>query len=364
MTKAQDIRQLIAEESIGSGERRALETVADKLDRSLAKDVPARPEFKAQLRRQLMAQARRQMAPWYKRPAVWGSTLGVAAAAAVLAVGLNMLNAENPITPVPGPGAVTEKQGDTPQSKVDAQLTSAIPDLIQPTIPDELVPTGAGPEGGAAAAQSLGLYHLTVVPDEQALTDVAVRLGMSGAAQRSSSGWRLSQGSRDLQLTSDGQMIYADRGAEKPGAAKIAGADAARTAARQFLQTAVLPVPDAQPVVNTNAVTYEVLFTPRVEGRPVVNSRTRVLVSDTGRVLEVVAFLPSSEAATRPYSAYSADEAIATAKRQGGAFSEADLVWVRTVTESRAIYLQPYWRVFGTNAQGARIARYVPALKR
>lgn len=367
MTKAQDIRQLIAEQAAEPSERRAMEHVAEGLERSLAKDVPARPEFKAQLRRQLMAQARKNASPWYKRPAVWGSTLGVAAAAAVLAVGLNMFQATAP-GQVPG-----TKTGPTPNVVVDPNgpksvvpgLTSALKDVTLPVLDDQAIPAGSRPETGAPdVAQGLTPLVLTGSPDQQFLSDMAGRLGFTAQVVKSGDTFRVSQNGRSLSLSADLKLVYGeDLPLEPPPGATAGDAEVARAAARRFLQDAGLPAPDLQPVVAelSGRPGYAVTFTPRVEGRPVVNGQTLVVVT-AGRVVQATMYAPTGQSATERIGAVPVADALAEANRRGGSFSGADLVWVRSATKSGAVYLLPYWRAFGTNAQGAAVARYVPAL--
>lgn len=368
MTKAQDIRQLIAEQAAGPGERYAMESVAEGLDRSLARDVPARPEFKARLRRQLMAQARRNQNPWFERPVVWGSTFGVAAAAAVLAVGLNMFQAGVPAQPGRAPSTGVPSAEVTPNlpKPVVPRLTHVLGDVPQPVIADEAIAAGARPESSAFdAARGLAVLQLTVSSDRQQLADMASRLGLTTVVQQVGKSFAVSQGDRLLSLASDGQVTYADRTVDDSGSARIAGPEVARVAARQFLETALLPVPDLQPSVTQTADRgYEVVFTPRIDGRPVVNGRTRVMVTQFGRVVQATAYAPSGQANQGPFDAVTTADAVATAQTGGGVFTGADLVWVRTATATDAVYLQPYWRVYGTNAQGAPVARYVPSLKR
>jgi len=49
-------------------------------------------------------------------------------------------------------------------------------------------------------------------------------------------------------------------------------------------------------------------------------------------------------------------------KQGGGTFDSVDLVYVRTLDDDRVMYLQPYWRVYGTHTAGQRMVRFVPAL--
>lgn len=368
MTRAHDIKQLIAEESTGTAERRLLEEMASRLEDTLSSEVPYRPEFKAHLRRQLMVQARRQLTPWYRRPAFLGSGVAVAAAAAVLFVGLRFwttgnLPPENTIqTPI-----ATEPTPLPPPPEVDRPsviFTVSLPaDLRQLELADEpLSATSPGPDfaGNAEVSQGLQLKRLTARPGEEELRTMASRLTFRGESRQTSAGWQVSEGSRTLLLRDDGQVIYTDTA---PAEGPTVGADTARQAAFQFLDKALLPVP-GQPVVLAEPTGFQVVYTEQVEGRPVVNARTVITVNDRGMVTRAEAYVSSGTATHGTYANVLTEaEAVEQAKSRGGSFDRADLVWARTPGEG-TVYLQPYWRVFGTDTSGTGVVRYVPALKR
>ncbi|HWI53768.1 MAG TPA: hypothetical protein VNT01_16645, partial [Symbiobacteriaceae bacterium] len=105
---------------------------------------------------------------------------------------------------------------------------------------------------------------------------------------------------------------------------------------------------------------YRVTYTPRVEGRPMVNTQTAVTVSDRGIVVQADAYVRFVEESGTRAAVISPDEARQQAAARGGALAPVglDLVYVRTQSTGGDWYLQPYWRVFGTG-----VVRYVPALK-
>lgn len=90
-TDMDDIKGILDEHVQEAGELHALGQMAERLEQVLVKEVPYRPEFKAQLRKRLVTAARPKALPWYRRGSVWGTGLGVAAAAAVLVIGLQFL---------------------------------------------------------------------------------------------------------------------------------------------------------------------------------------------------------------------------------------------------------------------------------
>lgn len=369
MTRAYDIKQLIAEESSATAERRALEEMADRLEDTLSADVPYRPEFKAQLRKRLMAQAHQQLTPWYRRPAFFGSGLAVAAAAAVLVVGINLWQNDE-IREVQPPSPGIEESDSTPTAPPDTPpnvvtLVTLPTDLRQIQLADEKVtPASPAPnfEGNAEVAQGLQLKRLTARPDEEQFRNMANRLAFRGESRRTTTGWLVSEGSRTLNLTADGQVGYADTA---PAAAETPAisTEGARDAAFRFLDQALLPVP-GQPVVTRSENGFQVVYTEQVDGRPVINARTVIAVNEKGAVVQAEAYVASGTTTHSTHvAALTEAEAVAEAKARGGNFDRADLVWVRTPGDGPT-YLQPYWRVFGTDSQGTAMVRYVPALKR
>lgn len=372
MTKARDIHELLEEHSLDSGERRILGALADRLEDAMNAPVPARPEFRAELRRQLMAQARRTLTPWYRRPAVWGSTMGMAAAVAVLAVGLQFYNpkldrgevANQPPQPVQGPTELGEVR--TSPNPSEARLTS-VKDLPEVTLQDEPQPAGVSPAPvtDADVARGLKVYRLTAQPGEAVLTAMASNLGISGHPRQTEGIWHVEQGARSLQLRRDGSVLYMDRAAVGTGTVDQAGA---QTVAIRFLDQAQLPVPSSQgqvaPLQPSEGVKgFTVTMVPRVDGRPVVNDRTIVWVTEQGAVFRAEATIQSGTESHLQGEAFSKAEALTKAEARGGKFQAADLVLARTLHQA-TVYLQPYWRAFGTDAQGQKVVRYVPALKR
>jgi hypothetical protein len=377
MTKAHDIDELIAESSSGTAERHALEAAAVTLHESLTRAVPARPEFKARLRQQLVAEARRTLMPWYRRPAVWGTSVSVAAAAAVLAIGLQVYRG-GPHSDMAGAGPtgpLAPLVTDAPPIPIPDQTFKSfyvnqvkVPAIV---LPDEVIPPGQvapAPDSvaGLDLSQGLKVFVLGSLPDMAQFTRIASGLGFTQKPQRSGIDFTLTAGRRTINMTADGEVLYIDQSnGQDPGA--VTDAAGAQLVARRFLDTAGLPVPDLQPTVS--AVTeggqriFTVSYTPRVEGRPIVNARTVIIVSDRSRVLEADAYVYAREQDPTWHPVISPEAALAEAtKRDGGRFGgDVDLVYVRTVSD-QTVYLQPSWRVFGTGDQGARLMRYVPAV--
>lgn len=373
MTRIQEIKDMIREEAASPVDRKALESLAGALEETLSQEVPYRPEFKAQLRRKLMAEARRTLTPWYRRPAVWGTSLSVAAAAAVLAIGLQMFDPTAPQGPEQGAPEVTSTPAPTDITSrsvpVNPVLTSAerlsLPVL---NLEDERLPAGhpgPGSLAGLDPARGLQVYQLTGLSgrvDERLLTEVAGRLGLTNPPQRTAQGLQVTEGDRALLLMPDGKMIYTDPTAANPSGTPTAGAEGAQALARRFLDRAALPVPDLSPTVTGTSV-FTVVYTPRVDGMPVVNGRTVIRVTDRSGVARAEAFAPSGLESKGTQPAVALEQGQRLAKDRGGlvTITGADLVWVRTPAQN-GVYLQPYWRVFATNTQGERIARFVPAL--
>ncbi|HEY3365494.1 MAG TPA: hypothetical protein VGK74_10615 [Symbiobacteriaceae bacterium] len=369
MTKAQDIREVIQEQSVASGERRALEQVTDLLDETLAVDVPHRPEFKAQLRRQLMAEARRTMAPWYRRPAFMYSSVAVAAAAAVLAVGLNMWPATNPVPTVPGgptPTLTAEKPstGNADVRKVGRE------DLPNFALPDQkLLPGEPGPATLAGLnLNGVAVYQLSSRPDNAQFSRIAQGMDFSRPPETTANGFRVTEGARTLTMSGEGYVIFEDKAAGSPKDQPVVlDETAVRQAAQAFLVRAALPVPGLEPAIFEGAREnfkhiYTVIYTPAVGGLPVVNARTVIRMTDRYRVFSLEAYAQTGEQVSGNYAVTAPTEAIAKAReRGGGIFTQADLGYARTPND-QAIYLQPVWRVFGTGSRGERLVRFVPAL--
>ena len=370
MTKAQDVRETIAENSVSPAERRAMEVLADRLEETLAADVPHRPQFKAELRSRLMAEAHRQMKPaWYRRPAVWGSAMAVAAAVGILAVGLQMWG---PTGPGPKPAGETAQAPANPVTPATPGVNPAITakqvntiNLPVVAMPPEVLPAGhPGPEsiGSLQQATELNVYLASGRPDEAQFARIARGLAFTGKAATGPRGFSLTEGTRTLAMTLDGQVTYEDRAADSAAAAMTA--EKAQAAARTFLENAALPIPTLTPAVLVNDKgVWAVEYTPRVDGRLIVNARTLIQISPGGKVVQAGAFVQQTYQPTGPYGVNPAEQALQQARSLSDAkYDGIDLVYARTL-DGQAVYLQPYWRVFGVNSQGARVVRYVPALQ-
>lgn len=364
MTTTRDIRDLIAEETPSGAERKALEAVADRLGEALSQDVPYRTAYRAELRRKLMAQARRQAPPaWYRRPAVWGSAGAMAAAVGILAVGLTLWN--NPTAPQGDQPQVTSPTTPGPIATApNPHPVSTLPDLPRTTLPDEkLEPGQAGAESLAGITVSAGLavYKLGGRPTAEQFGRMAAGLKFTAQTTNlSDGGWTVSQGSRSLRMTTDGRVLYLDS-TPVPAAGTPTDANGAVVAARQFLLDASLPL-EGDPLVQEGRPEgqrmFKVTYTRRFEGRPVVNIPTVVTVSDRGAVVEADAYVNFAEAGRVTGQVITPEEARQKAQDRGGTFGEVDLVYVRTQSGGGDWYMQPYWRVFGSG-----LIRYVAALK-
>jgi len=369
MTRAIDIKQLIAEEASTPSEKRALEQMASLVEKTFQDDVPYRPEFKAQLRRQLMTQARRQLTPWYRRTAFVGSSVAVAAAALVLVVGMNMWQKQSPEAELPQVAQAPSTTGtNTPEPIAPAEperisLVSAVKDAQPVFVPDQDLAMVTPPRGASVdVSRGLGLQQLTGRTDMDQFRLMARGLAFRGESRRTAEGYEVSEEGRSLSLLDNGKVVYADENPAASQGAVAIDADAAKTAAYRFLDRARLPIP-GQPEVKEETGGFAVVYTEYLEERPVINAQTLVLVTDRGAVVKAEAYVPLGLKLQGSFEALTAAEAIAAATSRGGSFERAELVWVRTEGEE-TIYLQPYWQVFGTDSGGKAVARYVPALKR
>lgn len=335
--------------------------VAASLQAELERPVPMRPAFKADLRARLMAEAAgRRPARWFQRPALW-STVGGAAAVAVLVVGLRVFNGV-PTTPV-GEGLTPEvtapNPAPTPSTPIHLVDNTQLP-LVQ--VPDEPQSEPPLSIAGLESAKQLPTYILTGSVDANLVKGIAERLAFPAPDPLATAGaYRVTDGERLLQVSRTGAFRYEDRRAQAGPALSVTESEAVQ-AATQFLQSAALPVVDLNPKVSPEAEAYQVTYQDRHEGRLVIGGATHVWVGRGGSVHRVESFTPSGEELKGSYEAISYSDAIALAEAKGGTFTRGDLVWVRTPV-GEMVYLQPYWRLYGETSAEA-IVRYVPALKR
>jgi len=366
MNSTHDVHELIGEQAEGPEERVQLSQIADALDEALQAEVPYRPEFRAALRDQLMAEARRTLLPWYRRPVVWGSSIAAAAAAAVVMLGIWYAQPGAPGAPsqvAQNDGVNSFEHSSTPRLTSDVQIPQAF-------LPDELVTDQRiQPEPVTGLDPSLGVpvYLLRNAADLDQFQRVAANLGITGIPQQVQGGYWIGTGDKSLTMSTDGRIIYVDAAAAS-STGSVIDADGAREAAYRFLNRAALPVPDLQPVVSAQpgeqgGQVFQVTYTPRLDGRPVVNGRTVVWLTDRSRVFRAEAYVYAREESIGSTALITAEEAVNLARsRGGGQFGpEADLVYVRAAGDG-VVYLQPQWRVFGQDSAGDRVVRYIPAM--
>ncbi|MBY6274829.1 hypothetical protein [Symbiobacterium thermophilum] len=372
MSRYADITELIAEQAADPTEQKALEAVARKVARELERPVPYRPEFRDALREELMRTARRRLRPWYRRPAVVGPGLAAVAAAVALAVGLQF--AQPPAGQGPGqvaqhepapsvvPTPSTEPSPPGAQGGADTPYLVALPaDLPEVRLADERTTEESllAPATSPVIA-SVQLMRLTARPGEAEFRTMAARLGFRGESRRTDRGWVVADEDRTLTMTMDGTVQYADLTEPDADAPRV-DEQAAGQAAQRFLDQAALPV-HSQPDITPREDGFMVVYTEHVEGRPVVNARTEIAVNQAGTVVRAKAYVPSGVTIQATYTEFVSErEAVEMAESRGGSFRRAELVWVRSVGDG-TVYLQPAWRVLGTNAQGTPVARYVAAL--
>jgi hypothetical protein len=371
MTKAQDVRELIAEQSAGPAARRQLESVAALLETTLSRDVPYRPAFKAELRRQLLSEARRRLMPWYRRPAVWGSAVAMVATVALVAAGLRFWQSGTGPSPVQSPpvtqGPVVDPHRPSGGGEGQPHLVNYL-NLPVEALADEPLAAGQGPEPQGRVQPGAALTVYLVTPgrgDLSLFRRVADGLGLQGEPQALNGGFQLVAGNRRLWMGPDGQVVFTDAGPFREGTP--VDESGVRSVAQHFLEKAALPVPSLDPVVTETRVEdrriFAVTYTPRAGGRPIVNARTVVEVDDRGHVRQARAWPQTTLEEKGAYAAVAWEEAVRQATARGGSFKDADLVYVRT-RSGEAVFLQPYWRVYGVDGQGRPVVRYVPALVR
>ncbi|MEW8977031.1 MAG: hypothetical protein AB2385_01390 [Symbiobacterium sp.] len=374
MSRYADVTELIAERAADPAERMALEATAARVARALERPVPYRPEFRAELRSDLLQAARRLRRPWYRRMTVLGPSVAAAAAVAALALGLHLWQApsvpapeqivqQTPRPEAPGLGLEAPETGDTAPPSQEPYLVALPSDLPTADLADEpqsaLTPALMAPVA-AAPTEGVQLKRLTARPSEADFRAMARRLGFRGQSRRTAQGWVVAEDDRTLSMTTDGTVRYEDL-SESPDGPPVSE-QAAGQAARRFLDQALLPV-HSQPDIRTDADGYTVVYTEHVDGRPVVNARTEIGVDLSGTVVRATAYVASGVTTHATYTDYVTEqEALSLAEERGGSFQRGDLVWVRSVAEE-TVYLQPVWRVLGTDAEGTPVARYVPALK-
>lgn len=374
MRELHDIREVIGERDPSPEERRAMETTAQRLSQRLAEDVPFRPEFQAELRRQLIARARQSLTPWYRRHSVMGPILSVSAAAAILALGFSFFwegPAESPVEVVPPPVVEVPINPQPPQVQPTLVRQPGELKLVQVSLPDEVLPPGyLAPASVTLPDLSKGLpvYQSVVLTDDAQFERIAAGLGLTAPPIRTDQEIFVMQGLIRLSLTPTGLVSYVDRSQPAESSDQPADAESAAYAAQRFLRWANLPAPYL-PTVTEDAQEprggdYLVIYTPRVDNYPLVNGRTVIRVDRQNRVVEATAYVQASEESRGMYGAERPTAALAAAQAMGGGtFDQQELVYVRTPNADGDIFLQPFWRIFGTDGRGNRIARYVPALK-
>lgn len=365
-----DVHEVIGEQANSLEEQRHLEEIAEVLDKALQSDVPYRPEFKEELREHLLVEARRTLLPWYRRPRVWVSSLAVAAAALV-ALGLS---SGAPWSQGSAP-QVAEEDGESSdgvnsyEHSTTPRLTSEM-ELPVVHLSDEILSDASvEPEPVTDVDPSAGVpvYLIRNGADLDQFQRVAANLGITGKMQQSEDGYWVGSGDKRLTMSADGHIVYADA-APTPLTGEVMDEADAREAAYRFLNRAALPVPDLQPAVAVQTESegqqvYQVTYTPRLEGRPVVNGRTVVWMTDRSGVFRAEAYLHAREETIGSGELISPEEAVALAIQAGGGQfgPAADLVYVRAASDG-SVYFEPQWRVFGQDEGGNRVVRYISAL--
>jgi hypothetical protein len=366
-----ELRELLEE---NGADPRAYAHLAAGLQAELESPVMMRPEFRVELRTRLMAEARERLRrPWWRRPLVWSSLGGVAAAAVVLTIGLRLYTGGERSL-VPGSDLTTPPVTHLPEAGKEPTGTapglSGTPHRVSSTklpvlhLADEQRAGTIDQAGGALdPSAELPVYVLTGQVNEALFQTIADRFGMSGGSPTSRPGeFGVTLGARTLKLQTDGHLTYEDASPAPSPTGETQVADPA-TVATTFLQQVQLPVVEAHPSVREEAGHYLVIYQDRYLGRPIVNGATRVWVSRAGVIRRLDTFTPAGQQYDTAYTAVPLGEALAKASALGGSFTSGDLVWVRTPSGD-TVYLQPYWRLFGTDQQGQPVVRYLPALQR
>lgn len=378
MRKQQEIRELIAEHGVAPEERQAMQAVAEALEEKLAPNVPFRPAFQAELRQQLMVRARQTLTPWYRKPAVWGPSLSVAAAAAVLMIGLQIWQEAPVETPSPTPSAWTP--WSLPQDPITSNPPEVQPNLVSDsgelglvgiTVPDQPLPEDhPGPASIAQLdlARGLPVFQLVQLTDQAQFSRVAEGLGLGQPPVVRSDEITVVQDAITLVMAADGRVTFRDTAVSSTIANRPEiDLEGAQEAAQRFLLRAGLPIP-SQPVVTeevlptTKQTVLAISYMPRVGDFPVVNAQTVIYVTPQNQVVWAEAYVPSREESRGNYKAVMPTSALVAAQNLGGGtFEKIDLVYVRTPGE-HGLFLEPFWRLFGTDATGERVTRFVPAL--
>jgi hypothetical protein len=378
MRKQQEIRELIAEHGVAPEERQAMQAVAEALEEKLAPDVPFRPAFQTELRQQLMVRARQALIPWYRKPAVWGPSLSVAAAAAVLMIGLQIWQEAPVETPSPTPSAWTPPWS-LPQDPITSNPPEVEPNLVSDaselslvgiTVPDQPLPAEhPGPASIAHLdlARGLPVFQLVQLTDQAQFSRVAEGLGLTQQPVVQSDEITVIQGAVTLVMEASGRVTFRDAAVHSIADRPEMDLEGAQEAAQRFLLRAGLPIP-SQPVVTeevlptTEQTVLAVSYMPRVGDFPVVNAQTIIHVAPQNQVVWAEAYVPSREESRGNYKAVMPTAALVKAQNMGGGtFEKIDLVYVRTPGE-HGLFLEPFWRLFGTDTASNRVARFVPAL--
>lgn len=362
MTQQQELdKELYALLKEQGADPRTYAGVTARLQVGLEAPVPMRPEFKANLRARLMAEAKaggRRPVRWFQRPAVL-SAIGSAAAIVVLAIGLRVFTDGGKVIPplsgVTPPGSSQPNQGPSGTPHLVSKT-----DLPEPHLPDEHVAGQPTSDGSLEKAEELPTYTLTGKVTVDLTKGIAEALDFHNPAVGLSDRFEVTEGARTLAVSKTGELVYEDAsGGTGQG---VKSKSEAVQVANQFLAQALLPVVDANPAVAEASQDFLVRYQDRFQGRPIVNGDTQVWVSRSGGVKRVQSVTPSGQEQSSSYSIVAYADAVKTAETSGGRFDRGDLVWVRTPLGEQVI-LQPYWRLFGQDSTGP-IIRYVSALQR
>lgn len=404
MRQKPDVNEAITEHTRSLREAADLGRVARLLDEEIGTAVPARPAFRAQLRAQLMAEARRTLGnrgaqrsgrrPWLRYTG-WG--LGAAAAAA-MAVALHW-NLTRPALPgVHGPGDGAAAQHPAPAAvnveyiwdrPVVVQTNHALPEPVLSAAdgglyaPPEVARSGqraparfalALPAGAQPPTQAM-VYRITPA-GAGAMAGLARALGLP-EPQADGGALRSADSCQTLALAAPAAVTYANSCPAAGAGEQRLTPEAAEAAARHFLARAGLEPNPATPLtVSYDEAAQQVRVAweePLGGGWPLrLAQPNRITLTHAGEVI-AARFVPVRAAAESAVSLRPPAEALQDLQGMelpgAGpyriAISRADLVYglpEAAMADGAAALAQPFWRFDGTTETGYRFVGYAPAV--